>query len=162
MAIARITLTCTECGKTFEHRKECRNRAEADSHEAWARETICLCPDCYRAQQQRTAQAAVLAALEQHSIALPQLTGASDKQIAYANDVRIRILSDRISQLDAYAAFEGKAAENAANPEFARFCAARGLSVAEAISQARRAHLLDRLHLALTATAARDILDNLH
>lgn len=162
MAIAKITLTCTECGKTFEHRKECRNRADADSHEAWARENIDLCPDCYRAQQQRIAQAAVLAALESHSITLPQLTGASDKQIAYAQSVRIRALADSISRLDTYVKFRAHAAKVSADPEFAKQCEARGMSVAEAYVKSLRLHCLDRLHLALTATTARDILDNLH
>lgn len=162
MAIAKITLTCTECGKTFEHRKECRNRADADSHEAWAKENIDLCPACYRAQQQQRAQAAVLAALESHGITLPQLTGASDKQIAYAQSVRIRTLADSLSMLDAYVSFQDKAQTASADPEFAKQCEAHGLSVAEAITQARHARCLDKLHLALTAATARDILDNLH
>lgn len=162
MAIAKITLTCTQCGKTFEHRKECYNRAEADSHEAWARENIDLCPACYRAQQQRNAQAAVLAALEQHSITLPQLTGASDKQIAYAQSVRIRTLADSITMLDGYLKFQAHAARVSADPEFAKQCESRGMSVAEAYAKSLRLRGLDRLHLALTATTARDILDNLH
>ena len=159
MAIAKITLTCTECGNTFEHRKECRNRSEADSHEAWAKENIDLCPACYRARQQRNAQAAVMAALEKHGINLPELAGVSEKQIAYAKSVRDGILAMKLSELDAYVAFEGKVAEAVANPDFARCCADNGQSVAEAIEQTRRDYGMEALHVAITATTAREILD---
>lgn len=159
MAIAKITLTCTECGKTFEHRKECYNRDEANRHEAWAKENIDLCPACYRARQQRNAQVAAQEALEKHGITLPELTGVSDKQISYAKSVRDGIIARHLSKLDVYVDFVDKAAKAVANPEFARCCADNGQSVAEAIEQTRVLYGLETLHVAITATSAREILD---
>lgn len=46
MAIARITLTCSKCGKEFEVTAKKRNRRECDSFEAWAANNIDICPDC--------------------------------------------------------------------------------------------------------------------
>lgn len=46
MAIARVTLTCSKCGKQFEVTAKKRNRRECDSFEAWAADNIDTCPDC--------------------------------------------------------------------------------------------------------------------
>lgn len=160
MAIAMIELTCSACGKLFRHRKELRNRKDADQYELWARQNIDLCPDCYRSAQERSAKDDVLSALASHGIVLPDLTGVSDKQVSYAASVRISIIHANIKKLDSYKIFEEKAAENAANPDFAIYCEGRGMTVAEGIAKARIAHGFDALHVALTATNASEILDH--
>lgn len=87
MAQARITLTCSCCGKSFDHRHTCYNRSEANSYEEWARENITLCPDCYASSRRESEMERFMASLpEGHR--LPELTGASDKQIAYASRLR--------------------------------------------------------------------------
>ena len=48
MAKARAICICSTCGKEFTKTKQCKNRAEADSFEQWAKENIDTCPDCYR------------------------------------------------------------------------------------------------------------------
>ena len=48
MAQARAKCTCKECGTEFIRTKTCRNRAEADSWEEWAKDSFDLCGDCYK------------------------------------------------------------------------------------------------------------------
>ena len=48
MAKARAICICSTCGKEFAKTKQCRNRAEADSFEKWAKDHLDTCPDCYR------------------------------------------------------------------------------------------------------------------
>lgn len=87
MAQARITLTCSCCGKSFEHRHTCYNRREATSYEEWARDSITLCPDCYVAARRKAEMERFMASLPD-GYQLPELTGVSDKQIAYAARLR--------------------------------------------------------------------------
>ena len=88
MAMAEVELVCSTCGKTFTHRQKRYNRADADQYEEWARAHIDTCPDCYRAQQQKEK------ALETaRSSQLPQLQG-SDKQVAWANSIRNKMISE--------------------------------------------------------------------
>lgn len=89
MSIARIPLTCRSCGKAFEARSTQRNTAEARSWEAWAREHMDTCPECYaREKREKELEAIKARALEwmgEHP--LPELTG-SPRQIAWAEDLR--------------------------------------------------------------------------
>lgn len=87
MAIAKIELTCRCCGKTFTMRKECHNRAEADSFETWAKQNIDMCLKC-RDEKLRSAE---LASVADSIDELPALTG-SVKQISWASSIR----ADRI------------------------------------------------------------------
>lgn len=83
MAIAKIELTCRCCGKTFTMRKECHNRAEADSFEAWAEQNIDMCLKC-RDEKRRSAE---LASVAESIDELPALTGSA-KQISWASSIR--------------------------------------------------------------------------
>lgn len=85
MARAKITLTCHDCGNQFEHIKFCNNRKDADSYEAWASENVTQCPTCYRAAQ---------LARKLEGLNLPEITGKSDKQIAYAKKLRDNAAAD--------------------------------------------------------------------
>lgn len=85
MARAKITLTCHDCGNRFEHIKFCRNRTDADSYEEWASENVTQCPTCYRAAQ---------LAMKLKGLDLPEITGKSDKQIAYAKKLRDNAAAD--------------------------------------------------------------------
>lgn len=91
MARVKITLTCADCGSTFEHIHYCRNSREAASYEAWAAENITVCPDCLRkAKQEKELQQIndEAAALE-----LPELTG-TEKQVAWAKKIRHDLLAE--------------------------------------------------------------------
>lgn len=95
MALVRITLTCCECGKEFEHRHTCRNTSDAANYEAWARDNVTICPECYRAalrvaEEKQAAENAT-------SAGLPALEG-TEKQVRYALVLRERLI-DRTPML---------------------------------------------------------------
>lgn len=89
MVKARATCTCKICGATFTRETIKRNRAEADSWEAWAAENIDTCPDCYRAEKKQKEAERVASRSQQ----LPQLQG-SEKQVAWANTIRNKMISE--------------------------------------------------------------------
>lgn len=79
MAIAKAICTCKICGEKFAIQVTKRNRAEADSFEAWAAENIDVCRECERKAEFEHAK--------QETESLPELTG-SEKQIAWATKIR--------------------------------------------------------------------------
>lgn len=87
MAKAIANCTCSVCGAEFSKVAFKNNRAQADSWKEWAEEHYTICPECYRKQQ--TAKGEALAA----ELGLPQITGKSDKQIAYAVSLRAKFLA---------------------------------------------------------------------
>lgn len=96
-----MILKCEHCGKEFEHIHACRNSSEAGSYEAWARENITTCPDCYAAQKRVHQLGAVSTYIssfsEQHP--LPKITGVSEKQIAYASSLREKFIRDNLMKI---------------------------------------------------------------
>lgn len=113
MAIARVTLVCPVCGKEFEAERKCMNRKQADSWEEWAKDSGMVCADCYKAQ--RYASVAEKAAEMVARFNLPEITGKSDKQIKYANDLRNKFLANEVKpeNADVYEEALSKAAEMA-------------------------------------------------
>ena len=101
MSRVKMVLKCEHCGKEFEHIHTCRNSTEAESYEAWARENITTCPDCYAAQKRAHQLDAVSGYIssfsEQHP--LPQITGVSEKQISYAASLREKFIRDNLMKL---------------------------------------------------------------
>lgn len=94
MKRVKLTLTCKCCGREFEHINFRRNCADAENYEAWARENVTICPGCLAAERQ-AAKDATLAdyiATFPARCRLPEITGVSDKQIAFARDLRNRVL----------------------------------------------------------------------
>ena len=86
MAKASVMCKCEKCGKEFKKEKICHNRAEADNFEEWAKENCTECPECYKAriESQKAEKANVL----KEKYNLPEIIGASEKQVAYANSLR--------------------------------------------------------------------------
>lgn len=93
MAVARVTLVCPECGKEFEVRKACRNTREAESYEAWVAKQGWVCSECAEAATAAVAEKAIA------KFGMPEITGKSDKQIKYANDLRNKFISNRCDDL---------------------------------------------------------------
>lgn len=94
MARVKITLRCTNCGQSFEHIHYCQNSREAASYEEWAKENITICPNCRAAAKNEKEQAKVreyLVGIED-AYPLPQITGVSEKQIAFAEKLRSRFI----------------------------------------------------------------------
>lgn len=88
MAMANVKLICKACGNEFTWSKKCYSRRDADSSEAWARDNITLCPEC-AAKARREAEAAKQAeAVKGLSVELPENLTGSEKQIAWAKDIR--------------------------------------------------------------------------
>lgn len=110
MSRVKMVLKCEHCGKTFEHIHMCRNSTEAGTYEAWARENITTCPDCYAAQKRAHQLDAVSGYISSFSDRhpLPEITGVSEKQIAYASSLREKFIRDEMLkiQLDINRFFE--------------------------------------------------------
>lgn len=152
MAMASVNITCTHCGKTFEHRKSCYNRREADQHEAWARENVTLCPECRAAQKK--------AALLEKLPTLPAIEGVSEKQVAYADSLRTKYIDDHMVEVKQYQQItrtltpEEQAALEAA-------CKAQGIDPADAVRVTVEQMQLQKTEIAMTETSARKIIDAL-
>lgn len=86
MAKAIVMCKCEKCGKEFKKEKICHNRSEANSFEEWAKENCTECPECYKAriESQKAEKANVL----KEKYNLPEIIGASEKQVNYANSLR--------------------------------------------------------------------------
>lgn len=163
MAIATYKGICASCGKEFESRKKCYNRKEADEYEAWAAQNITLCGACFA--KERTAQAAAeaTAILEEYGVTLPQITGASDKQIAYAESKRASAIGNDLHELRRYCklmqhiqqTLVDKHDEMAAQiPD--------GMTLEDCILETIDAYGLRDMHTVMTTTEARKLLDTLH
>ena len=96
MARVKITLSCTNCGQPFEHIHFCRNSTEAASYETWARENITICPDCRAVARKEKEQKEIQAYLAgfEDTYPLPRITGVSEKQIAFAENLRSRFIAE--------------------------------------------------------------------
>nr|DAQ61494.1 MAG TPA: hypothetical protein [Caudoviricetes sp.] len=97
MAKANVTCRCEICGNTFEHVHTCYNRRDADSYEKWAAENITVCPACYAASKKAAANSKVDAYIAENFVGdhpLPEITGASEKQIAYAASLRSKFIGE--------------------------------------------------------------------
>ena len=77
---------CENCGKEFKKEKICRNRAEADSFEEWAKENCTECHECYKARIEAEKAEKIKGISEE--ITFPTLTAVSDKQMSFAEKKR--------------------------------------------------------------------------
>lgn len=91
MAKAKIVITCKKCSKSFTWSKTCANRAEADATQKWALNEISECPDCVF--QEKIEYENKKAKEMTEELNLPQLEG-SEKQIAWANTIRVKFIED--------------------------------------------------------------------
>lgn len=89
MAKGTVTCTCCECGKSFAASRILATRAQANNWEAWAKSNIIQCDDC-RTKEREAQKAAenAKAAEEAQEFELPELQG-TEKQIAWANTIRV-------------------------------------------------------------------------
>lgn len=94
MAKATATCTCCECGKSFTASRILATRAQANNWEAWAKSNIIQCDDC-RTKEREAQKAAenAKAAEAVQEFELPELTG-TEKQIAWANTIRVRFFEE--------------------------------------------------------------------
>lgn len=159
MAIAKITVTCSECGAEFEHRQTRRNRREADQYEAWAAKNITICPDCLR--KIRAAEAAAKAERIIAELNIPtEITGASEKQIAYAIARRNEYLVNHRTALTKVAERLQQFREH--HDEIMTAATQAGLTERDVTSRVFEHYAVPELSVILTSTSAREILDALN
>ena len=101
MAKSTTECRCNTCGKIFSVEKICRNRAAADSYSTWAEAHMDECPACRRARIVAEANEAAEELIREYN--LPEITGVSAKQIAYARDLRAKHLLRKKELVAAYA-----------------------------------------------------------
>ena len=159
MAIASVKITCTACGKDFVHRKECYNRTDASEYESWAVNHIDTCPACYAKRKASEADVKLNSVLEQFGRQLPEITGVSDKQIAYAAKVRGRYLSDNLKSVNQYLEAMQALDDPNTRAEFAKNCEAHGIAFNDAVLQNLEYLGLITVQMMLTSTSAQEILD---
>ncbi len=95
MAKATVELICATCGQSFEISKACYNRKEADEWVAYMSDhTDCTCSECYKKQKQAEREAEKQKFVEDvySKLPLPQIEGVSEKQIKFAEDLRIKFV----------------------------------------------------------------------
>ena len=104
MAKASVTLHCTECGTEYTMTKTCYNRSDANSWESYMEGNDGLCTECWKKEQQRKKDAEkaelaekVNARLSEAGVVLPELVG-SERQIAWANDIRNKVVEALIKR----------------------------------------------------------------
>lgn len=95
MAKAKVTCTCQKCEKEFNAERICRNRRSADEWESWAADNYVLCPACY-AEQKAEADAKKV---KDAGIVFPVLEAVSEKQLNYAEKVRLQFALDELDEL---------------------------------------------------------------
>lgn len=162
MAIASIKIICKECGEGFVARKSCYNRKEADNYAAWAAQHVTLCPACAAMAYNDRKSIAVMDKLAAHSIVLPTISGASEKQVKYAADLRIKYLANNLSKIDLYADTVAGMADEATMAQYAEQCAAAGTTVEAAIAEGLAYYDLNTVKLLVEENSARKIIDACH
>lgn len=120
MAKATVTCTCCECGKSFTASRILATRAQANNWEAWAKSNIIECDECKeKARQAEREEANVKAAESAKEFELPELTG-SEKQVAWANTIRVGYYTEYSKVVDGYTKLT-KEQQTKCNEEFERF-----------------------------------------
>lgn len=97
MSRAIAHCTCERCGETFTKENVLQNRSDANRWTEWAKATITLCPKCW-GKAQREQEAERYEALK-GELRLPEITGKSEKQIAFARDLRARYVARHVEEL---------------------------------------------------------------
>lgn len=120
MAKATVTCTCCECGKSFTASKILASRDQANNWKEWAKSNIIECDECKeKARQAEREEANVKAAESAKEFELPELTG-SEKQVAWANTIRVGYYTEYSKVVDGYTKLT-KEQQTKCNEEFERF-----------------------------------------
>lgn len=123
---------CEVCGVLFKKVAFKRNRTEADSWKEWAEENCKECPECYaKRMAQENAE-------KVQSLNLPEITGKSEKQIAYALDLRVKYAVNHTREIK----YVKKMLHIAQTDEAKAQAAAAGMTVEEVFKAT-----IEKLHL---------------
>ena len=120
MAKATVTCTCCECGKSFTASKILASRDQANNWKEWAKSNIIECDECKeKARQAEREEANKKAAESAKEFELPELTG-SEKQVAWANTIRVGYYTEYSKVVDGYTKLT-KEQQAKCNEEFEQF-----------------------------------------
>lgn len=155
MAKATAHCTCKTCGTEFTKEKVCGNRTDADNWERWAENNIDTCPDCYKKEMAAKNITNLEKILKENGIELPVISGVSDKQIAYADSLRRRVI---LNQRD-YIAPLLSCVNNPA--ETKQVAMENNITEDEVIKRILKYYHIEDLYVALYATDAHSIIDSL-
>lgn len=107
MEIIEVSLICSKCGNTFEIKKECHNRLDAEMAETQLqRRRKPICPACFKKMKQTQANE------DAKRLGLPEIIGCTDSQIAFAFSLRASFCERNIGQIQ-----RASAELNKINPE---------------------------------------------
>lgn len=163
MAMAKVELKCSKCGKTFAFSRNCYNRKEANNLEEWAEANITLCP-CCRSEQlssksKKTEEEKAQAIADwEKELNLPEIEG-SEKQIKWAKAIRretllvYRVNSKKAAYLQK--AYAGTLTEENFNMDKLK---EKGWTIADATDNFRKAHKKEMIMAA--SKSAKEIIEN--
>lgn len=157
MAKAVAYCKCEKCGREFVKENSLQNRADANRWAAWAEANITLCPKCWRAAEHEKDEERYEGL--KGELRLPEITGVSDKQIAFANDLRVRYVARNAKALlDMRKEIDGVSKE-----KLAEVMAAESTDEDGAMRKAFSwLPLLYTQYVALTSSSARELINLLH
>ena len=156
MAKAIAYCKCEKCGEEFVKENRLMSRAAADSWTKWAEANITICPKCW-GKAKHEQDIGRYEALKDE-LRLPEITGKSEKQIAFANDLRVRCVARNTERLrEVRREIDGVSAE-----EVAKVMAEKTTD-----EDGARRKIFDRRmqyahYVVLTTSSARELISLLH
>lgn len=157
MAKAIAYCTCEKCGETFTRENVLQNRSDANRWAEWAEANITLCPKCW-GKAQREQERGCYEALK-GELRLPEITGKSDKQVAFARDLRVRYVAQHAEELREMR----RKIDNVNTEAVAKVMAAEGVDEDGAMRKAFEGMpSMHTRYIVLTTSSARELIDRLH
>lgn len=156
MAKAIAYCTCEKCGEEFVKENRLMSRAAADSWTEWAEANVTLCPKCWgkAKHEQDTERYEAL----KDELRLPKITGKSERQIAFANDLRVRCVARNAGRLrEVRREIDGVSAE-----EVAKVMAEKKTDEDGALRKIFDRRIQYAHYVVLTSSSARELINLLH
>lgn len=157
MAKAIANCTCEFCGASFQKSTIKPNARLAADWVKWAEANITLCPECYGKTKEFDVDERITALEKVHP--LPEITGASEKQIKFASDMRRKFLRNKLNcQLAENAV---KVMAETSPDAVKRYAEERGVPEADAWETFFKDKSQLAVYIVLTSSEARKVLDAL-
>lgn len=157
MAKAIAYCKCEKCGEEFVKENRLQNRSDANHWTEWVEANITLCPKCWRKAEQEKAEKRYDELKDE--LRLPEITGKSEKQIAFANDLRVRYVAQHAEELREMR----RKIDNVNTEAVAKVMAAEGVDEDGAMRKAFEGMpSMHTRYIVLTTSSARELIDRLH
>lgn len=157
MAKAIAHCKCEKCGEEFVKENRLMSRPAADSWTEWAEANITLCIKCWRKAEQEKDEKRYDELKDE--LRLPEITGKSDKQIAFANDLRVRYVTRQGDELREMR----RKIDNVNTEAVAKVMASEGMDEDGAMRKALEwMPSMHTRYIVLTSSSARELIDLLH